>query len=200
MVPNGYPKHGPMACNRCFATADHVAQVGRWRVVNDPGAWGSSDPEVLVLGFSKGFTQANAYARGNFDDIPFKGMRPRLGAALHAIGLLAETDAVDEHMRNGEKTFAFGSLVRCSLSRRVEDEDAPGATYSCTGSVMPLAFREEVSRVVRSCGEAYLGNLPSRLRLIELVVSFLAMRKSRNRPASVRFKSLMAASPRHSAT
>lgn len=28
--------------------------------MNDPGTWGSADPEVLVLGFSKRFTQANA--------------------------------------------------------------------------------------------------------------------------------------------
>ncbi|WP_306222525.1 hypothetical protein [Bosea beijingensis] len=166
MDQNGFPSHGPISCARCIAPDQRVAEVGRWRVVNDPGAWGSSDPLVLILGFSKGFTQADAYAQGDFDAVPFKGMRPRLTAALRAVGVLAAAEAVEERMRHQEQDFAFGSLVRCSLSRRVEEYDHPSATYSCTGSVMPLAFREEISRVVRACAETYLGNLPRRLRLV----------------------------------
>lgn len=166
MDQNSFPSHGPISCARCIAPDQRVVEVGRWRVVNDPGAWGSADPQVLVLGFSKGFTQANAYAQGDFDAVPFKGMRPRLTAALRAVGLLAAGETVDERMRHEEQNFAFGSLVRCSLSRRVEEFAMPNATYSCTGSVMPLAFREEVSRIVRVCAETYLGVLPRRLRLI----------------------------------
>lgn len=166
MAQNSLPHHGPIPCNRCFTAEDRVAQLGRWRVVNDPGAWGASDPEVLVLGFSKGFTQAGAYANGDFENVPFKGMRPRLTAALRTIGLLSAIQSVDERMQAAETTFAFGSLVRCSLSRRVEDPDTPAAKYSCTGAVMPLAFREEVSRVVLTCAQTYLGDLPPRLRLV----------------------------------
>src|SRR5690348_13165688 len=54
----GLPSHGRIACRRCFAGTDEVLTLGKWRVVNDPGAWGSATPTVLVLGFSKGFTQA----------------------------------------------------------------------------------------------------------------------------------------------
>jgi len=44
------PTHGPIACRKCFSNAEPVIDEGPWRAVNDPGAWGSHSPEVLVLG------------------------------------------------------------------------------------------------------------------------------------------------------
>jgi hypothetical protein len=95
--------------------------IGRWQAVNDPGAWGSSAPKILILGFSKGFTQAGAYRTGKFEDVPFKGMRPRLTEMLQSLGLLSNREAIDTKMLASEKDFAFGSLVRCSLARRGDD-------------------------------------------------------------------------------
>ena len=78
------PLHGRITCRKCFTTDREIEEIGLWQAVNDPGAWGSDRPSVLVLGFSKGFTQANAYRRDAFEAIPFKGdvMRARLTAAL----------------------------------------------------------------------------------------------------------------------
>jgi hypothetical protein len=134
---------------------------GRWQAINDPGAWGAQTPRVLVLGFSKGFTQANAYANGNFEEIPFKGMRRRLTEMLQSLGVLAETDEVGGKFAHDEKDFAFGSLVRCSLARR-DDSGKLG----CTGAIMPKAFVEEIASVTRTCAETYLTNIPDRTELI----------------------------------
>ena len=64
---DNFPAHGPIACRKCFSgsTSDSLT-IGRWQAVNDPGAWGSAAPKILVLGFSKGFTQAGAYRTGKF--------------------------------------------------------------------------------------------------------------------------------------
>lgn len=157
-----FPDHGRIACRRCFSNNSSTQVLGKWQMVNDPGAWGSSSPEVIILGFSKGFTQANAYNGGRFEDIPFKGMRPRLSEALRAIDVLGSSEKVDDKMVMSESRFAFGSLVRCSLSRTNEKN----GRLECTGQVMPKAFVEEVSGVVRRCAETFLANLPVSVRLV----------------------------------
>lgn len=159
---SNFPAHGPIACRRCFGgSTDETLTIGRWQAVNDPGAWGSAAPKVLVLGFSKGFTQAGAYKTGKFEDVPFKGMRPRLTEMLQALGLLRRDETVDPKMHASEKDFAFGSLVRCSLARR-DDEGRLG----CTGAIMPKAFSEEIATVTRACAETYLTRLPASVRLV----------------------------------
>lgn len=158
-----FPAHGPIACRRCFTVPDQVIDVGPWKAVNDPGAWGSADPEVLVLGFSKGFTQARAARAGRFEDIPFKNMRPRLTEVLRTLGVLGPADEVDDRMVAGERRFAFGSLVRCSLSRLNPAKQA----HECTGPIMPKAFVErEAAPIVRRCAETYLRDLPTNLKLV----------------------------------
>jgi len=159
-----FPAHGPIACRKCFGPSDGGADtltVGRWQAVNDPGAWGAADPKILVLGFSKGFTQAGAYRTGRFEDVPFKGMRPRLTEMLQSLGLLPARVAVDAKMRSGEEDFAFGSLVRCSLARRNDD-----GRLECTGAVMPRAFTEEIASVTRACADTFLTRLPERTRVV----------------------------------
>ena len=64
------PEHGKIQCRRCFPDKAIAHTDGLWRITNDPGAWGSRNPRYLVLGFSKGFTQADAYANGPFDAVP----------------------------------------------------------------------------------------------------------------------------------
>jgi len=59
------PVHGPIECRRCFDGSDsHVATLGRWQIVNDPGAWGASVPKILVLGFSKGSLKPGPIEQG----------------------------------------------------------------------------------------------------------------------------------------
>lgn len=160
------PFHGRITCRKCFTTGKEVEEIDLWQVVNDPGAWGSERPTVLVLGFSKGFTQANAFRSDAFEAIPFKGkvMRTRLTAALRRVGVLLEEENIDTKFSVSERQFAFGSLVRCSLSRLNKKGER-----ECTGAVMPKAFTEPVQAVVRRCAEIYLTDLPTSLRLIVML-------------------------------
>ncbi|TXN17217.1 hypothetical protein FV219_00895 [Methylobacterium sp. WL122] len=136
---------------------------GPWRAVNDPGAWGSAAPEVLVLGFSKGFTQATAARSGPFEAIPFKKMRPRLSEVLQVLGVLQAGEQVDARMVATERDIAFGSLVRCSLSRF----DEKAGKHACTGPIMTKAFTETAAApLVKRCAETYLKHLPPSVRLV----------------------------------
>jgi hypothetical protein len=152
-------------CRKCFSGLEAAEDVGQWRVINDPGAWGASEPSVLVLGFSKGFTQASAALDRDFEAVPFKGMRPRLTLALRRIGLLGQHESVDDKLLCSEKKFAFGSLVRCSLSRM----NSKTGVRSCTGDIMPKAFVEPVKDTVKRCVETYLSNLPASLKLVTML-------------------------------
>jgi len=156
------PSHGHITCRRCFPESFNVQTIGNWQIVNDPGAWGSAKPEILLLGFSKGFTQASAYVSARFEDVPFKGMRARLSDALRVIRILAPHEGIDEKFSASESRFAFGSLVRCSLSRR---NDKTGR-LECTGQVMAKAFREEVAQVIQRCAGAFTVHFPASLRLV----------------------------------
>jgi hypothetical protein len=161
IAPNTLPSHGHITCRRCFTTDGNTQMIGKWQMVNDPTAWGSTTPEILVLGFSKGFTQANAFRSGRLEDIPFKNMRTRLTEELRLLGVIGATETVDQKIAAAETKFAFGSLVRCSLSR-FNAKDKLG----CTGEVMPKAFTEEISSKVRKCAETFLSNLPASVRLV----------------------------------
>ncbi|PHY93235.1 hypothetical protein CSR02_12585 [Acetobacter pomorum] len=105
---------------------------------------------------------------GKFEDVPFKKARGRLRSILCRIGLLdqAETDEeFDKRFEATERDFAFGSLVRCSLSRM----NSKTGRYECTGQVMTKAFSEPVSTVVRCCARTYLSTLPAKLQVIILL-------------------------------
>lgn len=161
-----FPAHGPIACRGCFSNAEPVMDVGPWRIVNDSGAWGAAAPEVLVLGFSKGFTQATAARSGLFEAIPFAKMRPRLSEVLRVLGVLKDGERVDTRMVAAERAIAFGSLVRCSLSRF----DAKAGKHACTGPIMAKAFTEtEAVPIVKRCVETYLKHLPPSVRLVVML-------------------------------
>jgi len=162
------PPHGPIRCRRCFTSDREIEEIALWQVVNDPGAWGAQQPDILILGFSKGFTQANAYRTAPFEAVPFKGkvMRARLTEVLRRIGVLNDSETIDPRFSAGEREFGFGSLVRCSLSRL----NARGER-ECTGEVMPKAFTEPVQVVVRRCTQTYLANLPATIRLVVMLGS-----------------------------
>ena len=60
---NGLPMHGRVTCTDCFTAGgvefDRTRLEGDgWRITSNPLAWGSATPEIVVLGFSKGPTQA----------------------------------------------------------------------------------------------------------------------------------------------
>jgi hypothetical protein len=164
------PAHGPIVCRKCWPT-NHVGNEfttsdQRIRIVNDPGAWGSQDPAILVLGISKGFTQAREFADGEFDSVPFKNCRPRLRDVLAAVGLMNSDADIDNCMTSSEMDFAWGSVVRCSLSGRKTSEREFSAG---TPDVLPAFKHNEAAPFLRGCMREYLMNLPDRTRTVVLL-------------------------------
>jgi hypothetical protein len=163
------PQHGKIQCRKCFdvSTSAITQPHPLWRIVNDPGAWGSATPDYLVLGFSKGATQAGIYQDGDFEEIAFAGMRPRLSQALQAVGVLPRQVSVDEKIRDPNSDIAFGSLIRCSVSRKDEAASAGLAkdVYACTGRLISKSF-SEIPNVVKNCANKYLNALPSSIRAV----------------------------------
>src|SRR5258707_143695 len=75
----------------------------------NPLSWGSRTPEVLVLGFSKGPSQAGALATQPHDQIAYRGGRTNLAKILHHIGLLTAPDSqlVDQAIADSSGRFHF---------------------------------------------------------------------------------------------
>ena len=135
----------------------------------DPGSWGSSNPTYLVLGFSKGATQADIYANGSFDDVAFGGeiTRRNLTNILRTDGLLRQDETVDEKIRSTEKEFHFGSLVRCSLSRydEKESERRKRPVYATSGPLITKSFFE-IPDVISQCTNSFLAQLPQSIKAV----------------------------------
>jgi|HubBroStandDraft_4_1064222.scaffolds.fasta_scaffold47395_2 hypothetical protein len=168
-LPNCVP-HGPMTCDRCWKDVTATYQeTGPFRLVRDPGHWGSASPSVLVLGVSKGNTQSNAFSRGLFDDVAFKKIRHRLLEVLQTIGLLSgETPARFEcRFLASEREYAFASVVRCSLTgmdrkRQTHTADSPNVVPAFKPGSEGYAFAS-------ACVDQHIGRLPSETRTIILL-------------------------------
>lgn len=164
------PKHGKIECRACFGTSDGTQRKPNpnWRMINDPGAWGgSADPEYLVLGFSKGATQAGIYESGRFEDVAFAGMRPRLTEALRAMGALTDYESVDSKIANPNSNIAFGSLIRCSVSRIDQSASAKAGKdiYACIGPLITKSFTE-IPEIIANCTKQFLTDLPASIRVV----------------------------------
>jgi hypothetical protein len=136
---------------------------------NDPGAWGSANPRFLVLGFSKGATQASIYSDGSFDDVAFGGDQTRnnLTRILQVVGILRRDEHVSEKIRAKESEFHFGSLVRCSLARINEQRSrAMGKRiYETSGGLILKAF-SELPDIIRTCSTKYLLSFPTSVKAV----------------------------------
>jgi hypothetical protein len=163
------PEHGKISCRKCFSETDKgiVIPHASWKMINDPGAWGSSSPEYLVLGFSKGATQAGIYNEGHFEDIAFAGMRKRLTQALVVMGVLDLNESVDDKISDPSSSIAFGSLIRCSVSRIDEKvkKTRGDIIYSCTGPLIGKSFTE-IPHVINNCTRKYLKELPNSVKAV----------------------------------
>jgi len=82
------------------------------------------------------------------------------------IGVLNNGENIDALFSESEERFAFGSLVRCSISRL----DEKSGKWSCTGPLIKKAFQEEPARsYVHNCMSQFLSNIPNSLRLVILL-------------------------------
>lgn len=164
------PNHGKIECRLCFAPGDSVVRTvnPNWKMVNDPGAWGGgTGPDYLILGFSKGATQAGIYKTGRFENVAFAGMRPRLTEALRTMGVLMEHETSDSKIRDPNSNIAFGSLIRCSVSRSDQKATAKVGkeVYACTGPLITKSFRE-IPEIITNCTRAFLTELPESIRAV----------------------------------
>lgn len=120
------------ACKELFASLGSEAGFACWgngepvRLLNNPGAWGADRPRFSLLGFSKGATQNKAIAeakkgRLSLEEVPFKGMRKRLGWLLDALGVRRAPFDVNKVFTAAEQEIRSGSLIRCSISAQISN-------------------------------------------------------------------------------
>lgn len=164
------PKHGKIECRLCFSASDGNVRKpnANWKMVNDPGAWGGGlNPHYLVLGFSKGATQVGIYESGRFEDIAFAGMRPRLTEALRSMGILSAEETSGAKINDANSNIAFGSLIRCSVSRIDSAASAKTgrAVYACTGPLITKSFKE-IPEVISNCTRRFLSDLPRSIKAV----------------------------------
>lgn len=164
-----FPEHGRIQCSRCFETEWAYQQVEQWQMRNDPTASGSRTPTILVLGFSKGATQADLFDGKDFDRIAFGGEQTRknLTDILRAVRLLKPDEHADDKIRANETEFHFASLVRCSLARYDHKASIKTGrpTYTTSGELVTKSF-EEIPHIIDNCCDQFLKTLPVSVRLI----------------------------------
>lgn len=168
------PVHGRIDCSRCYSrdvVFDETTEtIGNWRITANPLAWGNPSPEVVILGFSKGPTQAGATAAAPHDQIAYKGSRLNVGKILARVGLLEQLDSesvkrrLDEIIADQNGRFHFGSLVRCTVERF---DQKSGKWKGSGGGMLDKFVASELGReVAANCTDEYLSQLPEKTKLV----------------------------------
>lgn len=170
------PCAGRIDCSLChanpvtFDATRTTAPSQDWRITANPLAWGNERPEVLVLGFSKGPTQAGAIATQRHGDVPYSGGRLNVGKILAHVGLMrpgsheALRAQVDAAIADCHGRFGWGSLIRCTVERR----DPKTGAWKGTGGGMLDRFVADPfgAKVARSCATRFLRDLPLETKLV----------------------------------
>lgn len=169
------PNHGRINCTTCYSCSTVAFDSTReesigWRITANPLAWGNPNAAIVVLGFSKGPTQAGALKHTPHDDIAYKGSRLNVGKILAHVGLLKKQDdhglraTVNEEIANRSGRFHFGSLIRCTVERF--DQKSKGWKGSGGGMLDKFVATEFGKSVTQNCVSNFLGDLPSQTKLI----------------------------------
>lgn len=169
------PDHGRISCSICYGDCSPQFDVtkrteGDWRITANPLAWGNATPEVVVLGFSKGPTQAGALTMAPHNEIAYKGGRANVGKIMTHIGLLlASQDGdlaseVSKAIADSSGRFHFGSLVRCTVERYEKKSSTwKGSGGGMLDKFVATPFGQEVAN---NCAEKFLSQLPASTKLI----------------------------------
>lgn len=169
------PNSGRINCTKCFQNKNIVFDETKrtengWRITANPLAWGNSQAEIVILGFSKGPTQAGALSSTPHNDIAYKGSRRNVGKILAHIGLLDKADPdvlkkqVDRAISNDNGRFHFGSLIRCTVERYDKKSSSwKGSGGGMLDKFVTTPFGSEVSS---SCVERYFTDLPENTKLV----------------------------------
>ena len=156
--------HGLVACRDCFAGTQQVMALGEWRLNNNPGYYGSSSPEILILGFSKGANQNKAEIDQHFDKVAFSGIRHRLQEVLETLGVMPTDRDIDSLMTAGESKFGIASLVRCSICKMKD------GICKTSGDIIASSFTDStMMKVIETCSTKYLRPLPGTVKLVILL-------------------------------
>lgn len=169
------PRHGRVDCIQCFqgqqVSFDETKREAEgWRITANPLAWGNPNAEVVVLGFSKGPTQAGALRTAPHDDIAYKGSRGNVGKILAHIGLIPRVPAaqyrsvVDRLISECHGRFHFSSFIRCTVERF----DAKRGSWEGTGGGMLDKFVATGfgNGVAERCAKRFLVELPVQTKLV----------------------------------
>ena len=170
--------HGPINCIKCCPKASHpgfnepvcYSSDGDWRIRSNPLAWGSPEPEILVLGFSKGQKQVCALKARRYphEEIAFRGSLPKIGQILAHIEVVDEPEdgkfgkMIYRHICDRNGRFHFGSLVRCSVERK----DDIGGWKGRHGNLGKFLRSEFGKKVAGNCASQFLGTLPAKTKLV----------------------------------
>jgi hypothetical protein len=169
------PSHGRIDCTLCYrgkpVKFDHTRRtVGDWRITANPLAWGNPNAEIVILGFSKGPTQAGALATVDHDDIAARGRRLQVGKIIAHIGLISTgrpaslKAAVGRLIADRKGRFHFGSLVRCTVERFDRNDQCwKGSGGGMLDKFVDAAFGREVTG---NCAIRFLSGLPDATRLV----------------------------------
>jgi hypothetical protein len=134
-------------------------EQGNWRIKSNPLSWGGENPTVVVLGFSKGPTQAGALVRSHHDQIAYKGSRENVGKILRRIGLLPKSvndkyaQKVDDLISDKDGMFHFGSLIRCTVEQFTEKKGWIGSGGGMLDKFVATYFGNEVTG---NCASSFL--------------------------------------------
>jgi hypothetical protein len=169
------PLHGRVDCTKCFAGTNVDFDKAKltdhgWRITANPLAWGNPNCEIVVLGFSKGPTQAGAVASTPHDEIAYKGSRQNVGKILSHIGVLPASTSkevgrlVSEAIADKSGRFHFGSLIRCTVERY--DDKSSSWKGSGGGMLDKFVGTSFGQSVAKNCTERFLGRLPSQTKLV----------------------------------
>jgi hypothetical protein len=169
------PNHGRIDCTNCFneepVLFDQTQKSdGSWRITANPLAWGNTAAEIVVLGFSKGPTQAGALASTPHDQIAYKGSRLNVGKILAHIGLMEKTEdsvlkhTVDDAIANRNGRFHFGSFIKCTVERR--DPETGKWKGSGGGMLDKFVATPFGQSIAQTCATKFLGTLPESTKLV----------------------------------
>jgi hypothetical protein len=169
------PKHGRVECQTCFSGRAIRFDVTKeeqegWRITSNPLSWGGVKPEVVVLGFSKGPTQAEALANTPHDEVAYKGSRLNVGKILAHVGLIRQVgdqqlkQTVDQLLADDAGKFHFGSLIRCTVERF--DHKAKRWKGSGGGMLDKFVATDFGQTVAENCAKEFLADLPTSTRLV----------------------------------
>jgi hypothetical protein len=166
------PTHGHIACSLCHRQPvvfdETRTERDHWRITANPLSWGNHRPEVLILGFSKGPSQAGELRRLPHNEIPYRKGRMQVGKILAHVGLLPPgkpeelKQKVEQAIADPNGRFGWGSLIRCTVERFDSKKGWVGSG-GMIDQFMTSSFGQQISK---TCSTRFLGELPPETKLI----------------------------------